>query len=107
MCVIKHWKEINGWYVPGAQIDWSNDHNSLAPKNLGLGFAKSLAMLSRIRYKYDVKITIFECLNSTLECLDGGMFWGNSNIWGEFHCLDNKLKNFTKLWKFMKYFYSS
>jgi len=22
-------------------------------KNLGLGFAKSLAMLSRIRYKYD------------------------------------------------------
>jgi len=31
----------------------SNGQNELEPKTLGLGFAKSLAMLTKIRYKYD------------------------------------------------------
>jgi hypothetical protein len=35
-------------------IDQSNGQNELEPKTLGLGFAKSLAMLTKIRYKYDV-----------------------------------------------------
>lgn len=35
-------------------IDPSNGQNELEPKILGLGFAKSLVMLTKIRYKYDV-----------------------------------------------------
>jgi hypothetical protein len=50
-------KDEMRWFDPTAKHDWR-------PKMVGLGFAMSLALLTKIRYKYDIKIVLVIIINS-------------------------------------------